>query len=265
MRMSATAPLSRSRNDLPPSGQELRASGSPWSAPRKREQDVSARRTKVPSLFAGRNRKLRFRRTPLRAARPCQLLFPTLETLYARRRPCGRVPRCDESGRPGTLRAELPGATRRRGREPRCRLRKGEAKSPAANLQMFFQRRDRGGRRVARGSALAPPSCCHRRTPYSRRDGSSCIRRERRREPVHKHCASPLPRAVLARDTGPGGRPPTILGLGEVRLVALRSGQTRRTETESVRCNRPIDLPGLRWIRCADLIHLRGPAERLPR
>ena len=265
-RMSATVPPSRSRSDLPPSAAEPLAAGSRWSGPRKPEQDVSAKRTRVPRLSAGRNRKSRSRRTPLRAARPCRSLFPTRQTHSARRRPRERFPRCDRTWSAGDS----------CGRRSCNRFAAGSGNLGADHVKrrrrarrQFCERtlrlRGRESRLVARWCARRGRLSRHRRTPCWRRDESCCIRRARRREPVRKLFAGPLPRAAPARGTGPDGHRPATRVRGEVRRVAPRSERTRRTEPEFVRCSRRIDSPGSKWTRRAERIHPRWPAEWLPR
>src|SRR5579863_1767881 len=265
MRMSATVRLSGSRNDLPPSRRELPASGNPWSAPHKREVDRPAKQMKVNSLSAGRNRKSDFRRIRLQVARPGRSLFPMPKSRPALRKHCGKVPGCDESGRPRILLDLLLPTIRHQEQELRCRLHKAEAKSLAADRRMRARPRGIEQRLVARWYFRRGRSCCHQRRPCLHRDESCCIRRARKHEPVRKPCPSPRPTAALAKDTGRGGRRPTTDVRAEVPRAVLRNERTRRTETEFALSNRRIDLPGLMWIRCAELSHRRRPAELLRR
>ena len=237
--------------------QELRVSGSRWSAPHKREADLSAKRMKVNSPSADHNRRSRFRRTRLRAAQPVRSLFPMQRLRSARQRQRGKLRVSDEHDWPRIPLDLLLPTIRRQERELRCRLRKGEAKSLAADRRMRARRRGTEQRLVARRYFRRGRSCRHRRRPCSHRDESCCIRRARKHEPVRKPCPSPRPTAALAKDTGRGGRRPTTHVRAEVPRAVLRNERTRRTGTEFALNNRRIDLPGLMWIRRAELSHCR--------
>src|SRR5580698_6812378 len=263
--MSATVLLSGSRNDLPPSRQELPASGNPWSAPHKREADLSAKRMKVNSPSAGRNRRSRFRRTRLPAAQPGRSLFPTRRLRSARQRQHGKLRVSDEHDWPRILLDLLLPTIRRQERELRCRLHKGEAKSLAADRRMRARRRGTEQRLVARWYFRRGRSCRHRRRPCSHRGESYCIQRARKHEPVRKPCPSPRRTVVLAKDTDRDDRRPTTLAHEKVQRAVQRSEQNRRTETEFALSSRRIDSPGSMWIRRAELSHRRWPAEQLRR
>src|SRR5580692_3034848 len=142
--------LSELRNDLPPSAQALRDSGSPSSVLRKRDRNVLAALMKVLSLFAGRNQRSHFRQTRRRAARPSQSLFSTRNSLFALRRPCEKVPECEESDRRGRRREPYPKLFHRRGQVSRCRSRTVEARRLTAILKTRFRQRGKESRLAAR-------------------------------------------------------------------------------------------------------------------
>ena len=226
----------------------------PWSAPRKREQESQQGGRDASFLPVLVENHVSPNSTPgctTNANHPFPRRRHSLLVEAAR-----KSSRCDESGRPGILRRR-PRSHSPLGRKFGADDVRGE--ETAANLQTHFRQRQRmAARRMVRWSGWM---LRHRHTPYSHRDGLlvSATTHERTSSRVVQRTFKGCSRQGTAQVTRPAA-----LGPGEVQHAALRSEQTLRTAMGSVRCNRRIDSPGLRWIRRAGQIHLRRPVGRLP-